>query len=389
MSPQLFAVKGPLHGHSFPIENQPVSLGRGSTNSILVDDKVASRQHAEIHHEARGYVLYDLHSSNGTKVNGQPIQSHVLENGDVIVIGEQTFVFQEHGPAQRQHEQPQELTLPQQYAPPQVLTPPQPPHSPYQQQYAPSPHEPENSPLPTFAGDLVPQPALAPPQPVLAQPAPVAQPQGAAATQSTQSTISRASAFGVLVGGVLLIVSFFMPYIVFTVPLGNVPLIQLDDVVLVLSSMQIIQAMLGVNSLFTELTAGLPSLVRDAVEPLIEQPLSDIRANMVWFVLPPIGSLLAGIWYILAGGTAVMGGLAGRRTLLNLMRIISFISSVLVVLALGNAYLQRSNILDVSNIFIGLASGFWVMLAGIVIATFGVLFIHTRSPHTRSPRTTS
>jgi hypothetical protein len=99
--------------------------------------------------------------------------------------------------------------------------------------------------------------------------------------------------------------------------------------------------------------------------------------------------LLAGIWYILAGGTAVMGGLAGRRTLLNLMRIISFISSVLVVLALGNAYLQRSNILDVSNIFIGLASGFWVMLAGIVIATFGVLFIHTRSPHTRSPRTTS
>jgi hypothetical protein len=184
-------------------------------------------------------------------------------------------------------------------------------------------------------------------------------------------------------GGLLLVATFFMPYIIFTVPLGglpvNLPVAQLDDVVLALSGMQIIQAAFNVNSLLAGLLVGLPDFVQDAVEPLIEPLLSDIRAHIVWFVLPPISSLLVGIWYILVGGVAAMGLLSGKRVLLTLVRIISFTGSVLVVVALASAYMQRMNILDVSNVFVSLAAGFWVMLVGVLVATAGILFIRAGS----------
>lgn len=358
MAPHLFAVRGPLDGRSFPIEQQPISLGRGSDNSIVVDNKLASRRHAEIRPEARGYVLYDLNSSNGTQVNGQQVQSHVLENGDVIIIGEQTFVFREHQPAQ-QHEQPPTRTLP-----PQL--------SPFQQPYAPLQPEPEIPPAATFAGDPAPAPAPAAPYSPIAPPMPIEAPQSAA---TTQSTVSRIGSLVMFLGGLLLVAAFFLPYIVFTVPLGGLPLLQLNDVVLTLSGLQIIQAALGVNDLSAELTAGLPTPVQNAVEPLIEQPLADIRAHLVWFVLPAIGSFLAGIWYILIGGTAAIGMFTGKRILLNVVRFISLTSSLLILLALGNAYVQRSNILDVSNVFISLSSGFWLVLAGLLVAIGGMLFI--------------
>lgn len=367
MAPQLFAVKGPLHGRRFLIEQQPITLGRGSTSSIVVDDKLASRRHAEIHRESRGYVLYDLSSSNGTKVNGQQIQSHVLENGDVIVVGEQTFVFQEDGPPQQQHEQPQTPIPPQHLA------------SPFQQQYAPPQQEPASPLVSTSAGEVVPS-SPAPAQPVLAPPAPIAQPQVAAATQST---VSRVGAFVALLGGLLLTTAFFMPYIVLTLPLSslpvNLPLGRLNDMMLALNGLQIIQATLDVNSLLAGMLAGLPDFAQDAIKPLIEPLLSDIQAHLVWFLLPAIGSFLVGIWYILVGGTAAMGLFTGRRVLLTLVRIVSLASGMLVVVALGSAYMQRTSILDVSNVFVRLSSGFWMMLAGILIAMVGMLFIRAGS----------
>lgn len=74
--------------------NKPeVTIGRLPECDVVVDDPGASRQHARIRRTDGGFVLVDLGSTNGTLVNDEPIQEHVLENGDRITIGETVLEF--------------------------------------------------------------------------------------------------------------------------------------------------------------------------------------------------------------------------------------------------------------------------------------------------------
>jgi len=69
------------------------TIGRQSTNDIVVLTEKASRQHARITPSGKQFVLEDLGSSNGTLVNGIRIQRHTLENGDEIRIGDAVLTF--------------------------------------------------------------------------------------------------------------------------------------------------------------------------------------------------------------------------------------------------------------------------------------------------------
>ncbi|NNJ10648.1 FHA domain-containing protein [Chloroflexales bacterium ZM16-3] len=90
---QIVALSGPLAGRAFPLGSAPLSLGRTPENTVVIASGLASRRHAELRPEGGGYVLYDLGSSNGTSVNGQRVQSHRLNPGDVITIGDESFRF--------------------------------------------------------------------------------------------------------------------------------------------------------------------------------------------------------------------------------------------------------------------------------------------------------
>ena len=60
--------------------------------NLTLQSKLVSRRHAEIH--ASGGLLWirDLGSTNGTLVNGKPIQeSELLELGDIISFGRSDF----------------------------------------------------------------------------------------------------------------------------------------------------------------------------------------------------------------------------------------------------------------------------------------------------------
>ena len=71
-----------------------LTLGRESTNNIVVNDLNASRVHAELRQEPQGFwSLTDLGSTNGTFVNTQEIGACALNNGDTITIGLTNFVF--------------------------------------------------------------------------------------------------------------------------------------------------------------------------------------------------------------------------------------------------------------------------------------------------------
>lgn len=96
-SASLRALNGKQAGQKFDI-GKGVSIGYGrKKNDIHIDDDYASRAHARVDRSERGYVVMDLKSTNGTKVNGQKIEPYnavALNAGDQIEIGETLLVFE-------------------------------------------------------------------------------------------------------------------------------------------------------------------------------------------------------------------------------------------------------------------------------------------------------
>jgi predicted component of type VI protein secretion system len=74
-------------------DSQDVSLGRSPENDISIDDAVLSRRHAEFFREGAGFSIKDLGTSNGTTVNGETVHTRVLQNKDVVRIGEIEISF--------------------------------------------------------------------------------------------------------------------------------------------------------------------------------------------------------------------------------------------------------------------------------------------------------
>jgi len=65
-----------------------VTIGRHASNSVIIDDdKLISRHHCQIEQSANGYVLRDLDSRNGTKMDGLDIVSVVLKSGTSFLVG--------------------------------------------------------------------------------------------------------------------------------------------------------------------------------------------------------------------------------------------------------------------------------------------------------------
>jgi ABC transport system ATP-binding/permease protein len=64
-----------------------VTVGRAKTNSVVVEDALASRVHAVLVSSPAGLEVRDNNSSNGTFVNGRLITRAILRDGDIVTIG--------------------------------------------------------------------------------------------------------------------------------------------------------------------------------------------------------------------------------------------------------------------------------------------------------------
>lgn len=78
---------------AYPLSKKSVSIGRDVASHIVMRDPAVSRFHADVRAEAGQFVVY-AQGSTGTQVNGQAVSGpRLLEEGDEIGIGGQTFRF--------------------------------------------------------------------------------------------------------------------------------------------------------------------------------------------------------------------------------------------------------------------------------------------------------
>jgi hypothetical protein len=79
---------GPDPGQLFPVSDRPQTIGRGTSNDIIIPDKSLSRLHARVRSTPNGYVIEDLGSTNGTFVNERRVTgSAPAKPGDTIRLG--------------------------------------------------------------------------------------------------------------------------------------------------------------------------------------------------------------------------------------------------------------------------------------------------------------
>jgi pSer/pThr/pTyr-binding forkhead associated (FHA) protein len=70
-------------------------IGRNLECDLTVQDTIASREHAVIRESQGKFMLEDLHSRNGTLLNGNKISTVTLTDGDEIRIGDCRIMFVE------------------------------------------------------------------------------------------------------------------------------------------------------------------------------------------------------------------------------------------------------------------------------------------------------
>ena len=91
----LLVTTGPHRGRDYRLRKTS-NIGRDAqANEIIIDDDAVSAEHARIHFENGVYVLYDLASSNGTRLNNERIQKAILRDEDRIEVGHTVVVFKE------------------------------------------------------------------------------------------------------------------------------------------------------------------------------------------------------------------------------------------------------------------------------------------------------
>ena len=72
------------------LTDDAITIGRVSDNSIQIEDASVSSHHAELTLRDTDYILRDLGSTNGTRLNGnkvEPEEEHQLQPGDRIRFG--------------------------------------------------------------------------------------------------------------------------------------------------------------------------------------------------------------------------------------------------------------------------------------------------------------
>jgi hypothetical protein len=75
-----------------------ISIGRSDDADVPIDDRYASQIHARIFAHRGGYYVEDMNSTNGTLLNGDPVDGEIeLKPDDLVQIGDTEFRYEVAG----------------------------------------------------------------------------------------------------------------------------------------------------------------------------------------------------------------------------------------------------------------------------------------------------
>src|SRR5437868_3446225 len=123
----LNVIGGADRGRQYELVLPETRIGRGADQDLVLADIAVSRRHITVHAEGARFRLRDLGSGNGTLVNGQRIDTVILNDGDQIELGNTLMRFDHVASRSAVPGGPS-------YAPPPVAAPPPyaaPPAAPY------------------------------------------------------------------------------------------------------------------------------------------------------------------------------------------------------------------------------------------------------------------
>jgi pSer/pThr/pTyr-binding forkhead associated (FHA) protein len=87
LSAEIEAVDGAEAGTRWPVPRGSITIGRAASNNVVVDSQLISKMHVRIERTGVELVITDLHSHNGTYVDGKKIdEPRVLNGGDEFLL---------------------------------------------------------------------------------------------------------------------------------------------------------------------------------------------------------------------------------------------------------------------------------------------------------------
>lgn len=79
---------------TIPLLKERTHIGRRAHNDVIIDAPDISGEHAVIATVFGDRYFEDLGSTNGSKINGQCVKRHFLQNGDVVELGRHAISYQ-------------------------------------------------------------------------------------------------------------------------------------------------------------------------------------------------------------------------------------------------------------------------------------------------------
>jgi len=89
----LSVLEGLERGRVYRNLQPPITIGREEVNDVQLNDERISRLHAKLQEDHGSIIFTDLNSTNGSRVNGHPVQLHVMRPGDHLQLGRCTLLF--------------------------------------------------------------------------------------------------------------------------------------------------------------------------------------------------------------------------------------------------------------------------------------------------------
>ncbi|HIE10499.1 MAG TPA: FHA domain-containing protein [Kiritimatiellae bacterium] len=91
---RLIGMSSSVKGRTYEV-GEEAALGRSKDNDIVINDQTVSAHHCILRKGEEGYVVTDLESTNGTRINTREVKEARLGDKDLLQVGSVEFLFED------------------------------------------------------------------------------------------------------------------------------------------------------------------------------------------------------------------------------------------------------------------------------------------------------